>query len=178
ALRAILESSLYSKTVTFAAIADTEGRAVVHTDPSLEGQLLPLVDPLGELLERPNLSQLLALYHRKGKNLEFRQPLLLGDREIGSSRIGVSTLLIRQDLDRSLRPAGATACAALGVAVRVAMLLAQLLLRPIHVIRSGLTRLGRGEFGVRLDLDQNDEFGELGTFFHAVSAQVSADRER
>ena len=39
-----------------------------------------------------------------------------------------------------------------------------------------LTRLGRGEFGVRLDLDQDDEFGELGTFFNAVSAQLSADR--
>src|SRR5581483_1352246 len=60
----------------------------------------------------------------------------------------------------------------------VAMLLAQLLLRPIHVIRSGLTRLGRGEFGVRLDLKQDDEFGELGTFFNAVSAQLSADRSQ
>ena len=58
------------------------------------------------------------------------------------------------------------------------MLLAQLLLRPIHVIRSGLTRLGTGEFGVRLDLDQHDEFGELGTFFNAVSAQLSADRSQ
>jgi len=177
-LRAILESSLYSKNVTFAAITDSEGRAVAHTDPSLEGQLLPLVDPLGDLLERPALSQLLAIYTGQGKNLEFRQPLLLGDREIGSTRIGVSTLLIRQDLDLSLRPAIATAFAALAVAVVVAMLLAQLLLRPIHVIRSGLTRLGRGEFGVRLDLDQHDEFGELGTFFNAVSAQLSADRSQ
>ena len=58
------------------------------------------------------------------------------------------------------------------------MLLAQLLLRPIHVIRSGLTRLGRGEFGVRLDLNQDDEFGELGTFFNTVSAQLSADRSQ
>src|SRR5947209_20256506 len=175
-LRAILESSLYSKNVTFAAITDTEGRAVAHTEPSLEGQLLPLVDPLDKLLERPALSQLLAIYTGQGKNLEFRQPLLLGDREIGSSRIGVSTLLIRQDLDLSLRPAIATAFAALAIAVMVATLLAQLLLRPIHVIRSGLTRLGRGEFGVRLDLSQDDEFGELGTFFNAVSAQLSADR--
>src|SRR5262249_53756436 len=55
---------------------------------------------------------------------------------------------------------------------------AQLLLRPIHVIRSGLTRLGRGEFGVRLELDSQDEFGELGTFFNAVSAQLSADRSQ
>ena len=36
---------------------------------------------------------------------------------------------------------------ALAISVVGAMLLAQILLRPIHVIRSGLTRLGRGEFG-------------------------------
>ena len=59
-----------------------------------------------------------------------------------------------------------------------AIVLAQLFLRPIHVIRSGLTRLGRGEFGVKLDLKQDDEFGELGTFFNAVSAQLSADRSQ
>ena len=58
----------------------------------------------------------------------------------------------------------------------VAALLAQLLLRPIHVIRSGLTRLGKGEFGVTLDLPPGDEFGELGTFFNTVSQQLSADR--
>src|SRR4029077_6602251 len=89
-----------------------------------------------------------------------------------------STLLIRQDLNLSLRPSVATAFAALAVAVMSAMLFAQLLLRPIHVIRSGLTRLGRGEMDVRLDLKQDDEFGELGTFFNTVSAQLSADRSQ
>ena len=69
-----------------------------------------------------------------------------------------------------------TAAAALVVAVFVAALLAQLLLRPIHVIRSGLTRLGQGEFGVTLDLPPGDEFGELGHFFNTVSQQLSADR--
>ena len=56
------------------------------------------------------------------------------------------------------------------------MVLAQLSLRPIHVIRSGLTRLGQGEFGVVVDLPQRDEFGELGDFFNTVSARLSADR--
>ena len=68
------------------------------------------------------------------------------------------------------------AVASLLIAVFVAALLAQLLLRPIHVIRSGLTRLGKGEFGVTLDLPPGDEFGELGTFFNTVSQQLSADR--
>jgi signal transduction histidine kinase len=175
-LRSILESSLYSKNVTFAAIVDTKGIAVAHADPALEGSRFPLSYDLNALLARSPLYQLSAIYRGQGRNLEFSQPLLLGDTEFGSIRIGVSTLLIRGDLDDSLRPAAATALVALGIAVLAATLLAQLLLRPIHVIRSGLTRLGRGEFDVRLDLNRQDEFGELGTFFNAVSAQLSADR--
>ena len=175
-LRSILESSLYSKNVMYAALVDVQGVAVAHADRSLEGQALLPVGDLGKLLERSPLSQLRAIYSSQGQNLEFRGPLLLGDTEIGSTRIGVSTLLIRQDLDQSLRPALVTAFAALAVSVLVATLLSQLFLRPIHMIRSGLTRLGRGEFGVQLNLNQQDEFGELGTFFNTVSEQLSADR--
>ena len=177
-LRSILESSLYSKNVMYAALVDANGVAVAHADRSLEGQPLPPVGDLGKLLERSALSQLAAIYSSQGQNLEFRGPLLLGNTEIGSTRIGVSTLLIRQDLDQSLRPSLLTALAALGVSVLVATLLSQLFLRPIHMIRSGLTRLGKGEFGVRLDLDQQDEFGDLGTFFNTVSEQLSADRSQ
>jgi signal transduction histidine kinase/HAMP domain-containing protein len=79
-------------------------------------------------------------------------------------------------VNASLQPAIVTAAIALAIAVLVAGFLAQLLLRPIHVIRSGLTRLGKGEFGVTLDLPPGDEFGELGSFFNTVSQQLSADR--
>ena len=177
-LRSILESSLYSKNVTFAAIVDVKGLAVAAADPAREGGVLPAGGDLAELVARSSLSQLRAIYRGQGQNLEFRQPLQLGDTDFGSIRIGVSTLLVRQDLGASLGPAAVTAGVALALAVVGAMLLAQLLLRPIHVIRSGLTRLGRGEEGVRLDLGEGDEFGELGTFFNTVSAQLSADRSR
>src|SRR5215510_9920146 len=36
-LRSILESSLYSPNVTFAALVDVNGNAVAHADPTLEG---------------------------------------------------------------------------------------------------------------------------------------------
>jgi signal transduction histidine kinase len=177
-LRSILESTLYSKNVTFAAIVDTQGVAVAHADPTLEGVSLPPGGDLSTLTDRSGLSQLAAIYRSQGQNLEHRESLLLRDKEIGSIRIGVSTLLLREDLQAALRPAIAIAFGALAVSVVVATLLSQLLLRPIHVIRSGLTRLGRGELGVRLDLDQHDEFGELGTFFNEVSQQLSADRSQ
>jgi signal transduction histidine kinase len=178
-LRSILESSLYSPNVTFAALVDVEGKAVAHADPASEGQPLRAAPTLDSLLASSSLTQLREIYAEQGRNLEYRQPLyLLGGAEFGSIRIGVSTLLIRRELNAWLRPAAATALIALAASVFGAMLLAQLLLRPIHVIRSGLTRLGQGEFGVRLDLNQQDEFGELGTFFNTVSAQLSADRSQ
>lgn len=177
-LRSILEASLYSDNVTFAAVVGANGTVVAHVDPSLEGGPLPASDDLRALTSQSAFRQLRAIYQGQGRNLELSQPLLLGGTSFGSIRIGVSTLLVRADLDRALRPAALTALVALGISVVGAMLLAQLVLRPIHVIRSGLTRLGRGELGVRLDLNQQDEFGELGAFFNTVSAQLSADRSR
>jgi len=177
-LRSILQSSLYSKNVVLAAIVDVNGTAVAAADPAREGEVLPPGGDLAVLLAQSSLSKLRAIYSGQGQNLEFRQPLRLGNTDFGSIRIGVSTLLVRSDLNDSLGPAVVTALVALAAAVLGAMLLAQLLLRPIHVIRSGLTRLGKGELGVRLDLSQDDEFGELGTFFNTVSAQLSADRSQ
>jgi signal transduction histidine kinase len=177
-LRTMVEASLYSENVTYATITDARGFVVIHSDRSFEGQKFEPGDSIEDLTQKTAFAQLTAIFSGQGKALEYRQPLLFGDTDFGTIRIGVSTLLIRDELRAALRPAVATTLAALAVSVLGAMLLAQLLLRPIHVIRSGLTRLGRGELGVRLDLDQTDEFGELGTFFNTVSAQISADRSQ
>jgi signal transduction histidine kinase len=175
-LRAILESSLYGESVTGASILDTFGIVIASSDPTRVG-LRPADRPdLAALVEQRAVAQLRVIYSPEGQTLELRQPMMLGDEAFGSIRIGVSTLLMRQEVNAALRPALLTAAVALAVAILVAALLAQLLLRPIHVIRSGLTRLGRGEFGVTLDLPPGDEFGELGSFFNAVSQQLSADR--
>ena len=175
-LRAILESSIYGENVTDAAILDTNGIVIADSDPTQEGKRLDPRADLATLEEAGALDQLRGIYSQGGRTLEVRQQMILGDRPFGSIRIGVSTVLMRQELYASLRPAVNIALGALLIAVIVAALLAQLLLRPIHVIRSGLTRLGKGEFGVTLDLPQGDEFGELGTFFNTISQQLSADR--
>ena len=177
-LRSILESSVYAENVTFAAIVDLTGVAVVHAFPAQEGSQLPTNDNLEDLISSQPWTQLYQIY-AEGKTYEYRQPLVLGDADFGSIRIGVSTLLIRGDLREVwLGPSVQAALIALAIAVFGALVLGQVLLRPIHVIRSGLTRLGKGEFGVRLDLEEDDEFRELGTFFNTVSAQLSADRSQ
>ena len=104
-LRSILESAFLTKNLTFAAIADLHDVAVAHADPSLEGQPLPPGGDLVAELSRPALVQLRTIYTGQGRNLEFRQKLFLGNAEVGSIRVGVSTLLVRDDLATSLWPA-------------------------------------------------------------------------
>jgi signal transduction histidine kinase len=175
-LRAILESSIYGESVTGAAMLDTHGVVRASSDPTQEGKPYPPREDLASLINADSLDQLRTIYARDGRTLEVRQQMVLGDQPFGSIRIGVSTVLMRQELDASLGPAVNIALASLLIAIMVAAVLAQLFLRPINVIRSGLTRLGKGEFGVTLDLPPGDEFGDLGTFFNAVSQQLSADR--
>ena len=175
-LRAILESSIYGESVTGAAILDTQAIVRASSDPTQEGKPLPPRADMASLVNASSLEQLRVIYSQDGRTLDVQRQMSLGDEAFGSIRIGVSTVLMRQELDASLRPAVNIALASLLIAVIVAALLAQLFLRPINVIRSGLTRLGKGEFGVTLDLDQNDEFGDLGTFFNTISQQLSADR--
>ena len=175
-LKSILEASIYDQAVTSAAIVDTDERVVMHRESVLIGSKAPNLGDLNKLAEASWYERLLLIYSGDGLTLESRQLMNVGPDKFGSVRVAVSTLLMRKALTDALGSALFTVAIALLIAVFVAGLLAQVILRPIHVIRSGLTRLGRGEFGVTLDLPPGDEFSELGTFFNTVSRQLSADR--
>jgi signal transduction histidine kinase len=174
-LKSILESSIYSRDVTYAAIVNPSGTIMAHSDPSRIGRPLPPLQQVDELIAMRPLRQVWFIFTDPGRNVEVRERLMLGTGDFGAIRIGISTLLVRRELEGALRPAIGTVLGALIIATLMAMLLAQLFLRPIHVIKSGLTRLQRGETGVTFDLPK-DEFGDLGMFFSAVSDKLSADR--
>jgi signal transduction histidine kinase len=176
-VRSILESAMaYTTNVTYAAIVDTNGVVIAHGFPSMEGQAIPEQEDLETLLNAGAIERLRAVYS-DDRTFEVRQQMLAGDEEFGSIRIGVSMLLIRDELEEAFKTAVGSVIGAIILSSLVALLLSQWMLRPIHVIQSGLTRLGRGELDVSLDLP-GEEFRDLGSSFEAVSAQLSAVRQK
>jgi len=172
-LRSILQMSGLSQQGLYAAIVDTRGQAIAHSDPSLVGAPVAMHPELDALVDASPVQKLRAIFTPGGLTREVRLPLVLGTTEFGTIRVAVSTLLMRDDLETALRPAAATAALLLLGSVLVATLLAQWTLRPILLIRAGLARLGRGETGVTLALPQEDEFAELGQSFNVVSARLA-----
>jgi signal transduction histidine kinase len=177
-LQSIVKSSNYSLNVLYAAIVDTQGRAIMHSDPGKNGSYLDEpVDNIEGLLGQGPIAQARAIYTKGGKALEYRQPLFIGTREFGSVRVVISTLILRAELNDQMRTPLITSAIAILLSSFVAMLLAQLTLRPIHVIRSGLARLGRGELNVNVELPDDAELADLGDSFKALTARLAADRE-
>ncbi|MEO7192361.1 MAG: ATP-binding protein [Vicinamibacterales bacterium] len=175
-LRSILQASLYDPNVQYASVVDNEGQIIAHSDPDSVGRQAPAVEGLSSLLAEGPSAQARAIYTKGGKSFELRKPLLLGEREFGSVRVGISTLFLRQKLDQEMKTPLVTTAVAILIASLTAMLLAQLTVRPIHVLRTGLARLGRGELDVSVDLPEDAELSELGESFRAVTARLAADR--
>ena len=173
-IRAILESSIgYSENlVNYAAITTPDGIAIAHAVPSREDSRIDEQPDFDRLVKAGPVARLRAIFYAD-QSYEVRQPLLAGDKDFASIRIGVSTLLVRREVRSALQGAGAVVLVTLLISSLMAVLLAQWMLRPIHIIQSSLSRLGRGELDVRLDLSET-EFKDLGSSFDAVSAQLAA----
>ena len=172
-IRAILESSIaYTESVTYATVVDTYGIAIAHSSPSLEGSRQSSGPELASLVDGGTLRQIQGVY--RDSTLEVVEPLMLGDEPFGSIRVGLSTVLIRNELGRVLRPAALAVLATLAAAFVLSLVLAQWALKPIHVIRAGLDQLGQGESDVQLTLPPSADFSDLGKSFKAISARLAA----
>jgi len=186
-VRSALDASLLDERVLYAAIVDVNRVVIAHYDPDMVNTELPapVGDDLASLIDAGPIAQLDAIYRGGLRTYEVRIPLLLGAlgdasdlREFGHVVIGFSTGLMREELNEAMRAPIYTALAAILLAMLIALPLAQLMLRPIHVIRSSLARLGRGELDVDVELPDDRELGDIGDSLKAVSARLAADRSQ
>ncbi len=145
AVRVLVESGMaFSENVTYVAITDAGGRAIVHSSPVLAGELVPPAEELATVIAGGLLAHLRAIY--SDRTFEVRERLVAGEggatREFGAIRVGLSMLLVRENLREAMAPTLGTLLGAVLIALVVATGFAQWLLRPIHVLHSGLARLG------------------------------------
>ncbi len=172
-IRSILESTAaYGRNVTYAAVVDNDGIALAHSFPALEGQLLERGEDLPSVLDAGTMAQVRIIY--ADRSLDVALPLLLGDKPFGAIRVGLSPVLIRSDLSHAIRPMLYTTLVLSGAALFVGLLLARRILRPIHIIHTGLTKLGRGERIGNMDLPPDEELEGVGESFKAISEKLAS----
>jgi signal transduction histidine kinase len=175
-LRALLDGIVgYSRVVVYGAIVDAEGRALVHSDASLQGQELP---------DRPLLDDVLAAgFPQLPRTLlgppqiyEVRLPVSIGDQPFGTVQVGVSTSLVRQTLRDALLRSLAFGAGALGLAVALGLGAGRVLLGYLRRIARRVERLARGDAAV--ELGPGDDMGRLAERMRGIGERIQATAAR
>jgi len=175
-LRTLMESSVtYSPHLIYAVIVDPQGKVLLHSDPSREGERAPDRPGLQELLKRNVLNRFLMLYNGP-KIYEAVMPLTLNGEAFGSIKLGAASRLLRKDLDSSAKKSLVLAGAFLPVAWFVALGFANLARRPIRQLVQEIDRLRRGDFSSLMGAtaQMEDEYKELASHLQLLGQELQS----
>jgi PAS domain S-box-containing protein len=143
-LDTFLESIVGNSPIIYdAAIADPQNTAILATDPDIIGKPLP---------NRPDLSQLRDATFREQLKLVFRgplvyevkQPLSLNGLPFGSTRVSVSTVFLKNEVQPQLHRALIISASAILLSLILAAVLSNLALSPLARISKRLDIVSAG----------------------------------
>jgi signal transduction histidine kinase len=171
-LRALLDGLVgYSRAVVYGAIVDGTGRALLHSDPSLQGRALP-PRPLLDDVRAAGLPQLAEMLLGPPQIYEVRLPVRIGDQPFGTIHVGVSTSLVRQTLRDELVRSLTLGAGALALAIALGLGAGRVLLGYLRRIARRVERLARGDPGV--ELGPGDDMGRLAERLKGLGERIQA----
>lgn len=176
-LNAMLDSVVGSwPTIYDVAILDSDGKAILDSDPNLVGK--KVADrPDFSVLENAGFRQKLRLVYSPPAVYEVRMPLLLKGTVFGSIRVGVSTVFLRNELTPKLQHALFLSSLAILCSLILAALLSHIALGPLEHISRSLDSMTDAH-GAELHTDgEGDEYGLVSKKIANLGRQMRDARE-
>ncbi len=104
-LNTMLESVLTDWPMIYdAAIVDSDGKAILHTNPDLVGKVVP-ARPDFKIVQDAKFRRQLRLVYHPPTIYEARLPLQLNGQPFGSIRLGISTVFLKNEITPKLQQA-------------------------------------------------------------------------
>jgi PAS domain S-box-containing protein len=141
-----------------ATIVDSDGKAILHTAPSLEGKIVPK-RPDFQIVQDSKFRQQLRLVYREPTLYEMQAPLFLNGQLFGSVRLGVSTVFLRSDITPRLKHAVIFSGMAILLSLVLAAGLSNIALGPLEQISRSLDNVTGGEAETVTEEAGRDEYG-------------------
>jgi len=127
-----------------AAIVDSEGNAILHTNPDLIGKRVP-DRPTFQRVEDAGFRQQLRFVYNPPTIYDVQMPLQLDGAPFGSIRVGVSTVFLKNELTPQLQHALLFSSTAILFSLVLAAGLSHLALGPLERISRSLDSVTAGE---------------------------------
>jgi signal transduction histidine kinase len=160
-----------------AAIVDSEGKAILHTNPDLIGKAIPN-RPSFQLVQSAKFRQQLRLVYSPASVYDVRIPLTLDGAPFGSIRVGVSTVFLKNELTPPLQHAVIFSSAAIFLSLMLAAGLSHLAVGPLERISRTLDSVTAGDTeSVAEQEASRDEYGLVTLKIAHLGRQVRDAKE-
>lgn len=178
-LNSLLQSIVgYSPTIYDAALTDSNGRALLHTDSDAQGKLAPSRPDFTTVVKGGFRKQMRIVFGKPGV-YEVRLPLSRAGKPFGQIRVGLSTVFLKSELQPQITRALEFAALAILVTLLLAAMLSHFALRPLEAIGQRLDRMTAGEIEPvsAKRSARYDEYGQVTTKIDRLGQVFSALKE-
>jgi signal transduction histidine kinase len=175
-LNDILDSSVGNIPIVYdAAIVGPTGRAMLHSNADLDGKTLT-PRPNFEFLRRARFRDQLRLIYSPSAVYDVSVPLQLNGTPFGTVRVGISTVLLRNELTPRLEHALYFSGVSIFLSLLLAALISRLALGPLEEINRNLDYATGGSIDEDAESD-HDEYGLVTLKIAHLGRQVRDAKE-
>src|SRR5579872_2257187 len=158
-LNTILESVVGWPMIYDAAIVDTDGKAILHTNAKLIEKTVP-VRPDFQIVQDAKFRRQLRLIYHPPTLYDVSMPLKLNGQDFGSIRLGVSTTFLKSEITPRLQHAVIFSGISILLSLLLAAGLSHLALGPLERISRSLDSVTAGDAdSVSESESSHDEYG-------------------
>src|ERR1700732_1998465 len=177
-LNTMLESVLTDWPMIYdAAIVDSDGKAILHTNPDLVGKTVP-DRPDFKIVQNAKFRRQLRLVYNPPTIYEARLPLQLNGQPFGSIRLGISTIFLKNEITPKLHDAVIFSGISILLSLVLAAGLSHLALGPLERISRSLDSVTAGDAeGVSEEKAGHDEYGLVTLKIAHLGRQMRDARE-
>jgi signal transduction histidine kinase len=177
-LNALLDSVVgYSPDIYDVAIVDVRGQALLHTNSAYFGKIVPQRDDFSQIVNGGIRKQLKVMYG-PAQVYDVRLPLLRDGKPFGEVRVGVNTLLLKNQVQERMRGTLILAGTAILFCIVLAAALSNLVLRPLAAISRRLDLITSGQTEVTdLPSPRSDEYGAVSNKIDRLGRQMRDVKE-
>jgi signal transduction histidine kinase len=178
-LNTLLQSVVgYSPTIFDAAIAAVNGRAIVDTDPTAVGTLVPQREDFDRVRNGSFLEQLKVVFGTP-RVYDVYLPIQREGQPFGDIRVGISTVFLKSEVQPQLRHALIFSLIAVLVSLALAAGVSNIALRPLEAIGRRLDQMTAGVPDATPDPDPRgvDEYGLVSTKIDRLGRQIRDVKE-
>ena len=171
-LNTLIKEATETEGLRYAVVTDTQGLIRAHTDVNHIGTAWTTSPPAAPPVTRGNIAYYSFVAASGEQILNLYRDVVFQDKIVGTVHVGVSLDFIERLVDREKGSIIYMTVVMMTVGLAIAVYLGLRFSMPISQLVAATEAIGKGDYRYRVELDRQDELGNLATAFNQMGEEL------